>query len=342
MKQRLSLLLTCFLACLVLAGCKSNPSPPAATETPAGKSSPTTALASPSPNTTVEPLNFKSELLQEIKHGGFYDQYLMFSPDGRYLASWLPEKLAVFEVATGKSAGEIPEGRLPLAFSEDGTVFYTVGTKGLESWNCPGMKLKETIEKPEGESADGAWTFIEWANGLKSLAGNRGRLANFPIQSMDYPVSAYNAAHTPEGALVAYSLGSKIAVTAPSDEKPWESETLGRSITSVVLSDDGSTAVAGGMSGSLSVIDVKARKTLSSERVPGEIRCLALAGDGRTLAFGCGDGMQGAGLIDIQTMTPLALLAPENSNVWAVALTKDSKTLAVGSDDGIIRLFKLY
>lgn len=138
-------------------------------------------------------------------------------------------------------------------------------------------------------------------------------------------MSPYNVANTPDGTLVAYSQGPNIAIVAPSDMEPWESEPVDRSVTSVVLSDDGATAVTGGMSGSLTVIDVKEQEIRASDSLPGEIRCLALAGDGRTLVAGCGDGMTGAAVIDIQTMKTLATLEPKNSNVWAVALTRDNK-----------------
>lgn len=335
-RTKLAFLSLCLLS-VALVGCKNS-----------AESSRTTAKSDrkgpestrPTPRETPQSLHLKSELLREIKHGGFYDQYLMFSPDGTYLASWLPEKLAVYEVSTGKPVGEVPQGRLPLAFSSDGTTFYTVGEKGLESWSCPGLKAKKATKEPGADSGDGAWKKIEWANGVKSLAGNGGRIYNFPVESTEYPVSPYSLAHTPDGEVVAYSMGAEIAVTTPKREKkPWTSPSVGRSITSVVLTEDGKIAVTGGMSGAFAIINLEKRKVVFNDRIPGEIRCIALAG--RTLAVGCGDGMPGVAVIDAQTQTPLAVLEPESANVWGLAMTKDGKTLAAGGDDGVIRLFSL-
>ncbi len=301
------------------------------------------ASATPRASPTAEArASLKAELLREFEHGGFYDQYLMFSPDGRYLASWLPEGLTVFEVATGKALGKMAKEHRPLAFSTDGSAFYTVTDKKLWRWKCPELKNPEAVKDPKEQSADGAWRMVKTSSGNGMLVGQRGRLFNWPAYASDYPVSPYNQAHVPDGTVVAYSAGPKLGVIRPgAKEEEWTSEVVGRSLTSVAVSDDGSMAVAGGMSGALALFDLTKPEVKASAGIPGEIRCLALDGDGRTLAIGCGDGMTGAALLDLTSEDGLTRLETEHSNVWSVALTGDGKLLAVGADDGKIRVFQI-
>ncbi|MBI3926359.1 MAG: WD40 repeat domain-containing protein [Armatimonadetes bacterium] len=173
--------------------------------------------------------------------------------------------------------------------------------------------------------------------------GNIGRLAVWPPSVGDFPVSPYNVAFTPDGKVVAYSVGDSIAVDHPAGKGTrWESPPLGRSVTSVVVSGDGKLAVGGCMNGAVTFVDLENRKIAGAQAVPGEVRCLALGSDGRTLAVGCGDGMTEVAVVDALAAELLGTVKPGYGNTWAVAISPDTQILATGSDDRKIRLWKIY
>ncbi|MCA9797232.1 MAG: hypothetical protein KC910_35725 [Candidatus Eremiobacteraeota bacterium] len=314
---------------LALAAC-SRPAPPVA-KTPTPSATPSVALPA-----------FSGELIREFEHDGFYDQYLAFSPDGKYLLSWLPEKLTVFEVATGKPVGSLPEGHAPLAFSTDSKTLTTGGDGVLESWKLPGLEPLGKA-KTVKQASDGSFRLAEWKSGKKSLLGSGGRVMAWPSTVKDYPVSPYSVCYSSGSDLLAFSNGQAATLLNPAHEdQAWDTPALGRSVTSLAISQDGKLLVSGSMDGFVGVVDIPSRKLLASDGVPGEIRCLALAPDNRTIAVGCGDGMTAVAILDADDLSPVGVVKPGLSNTWAVAISPDSKTLATGSDDGKIRLWQLY
>ncbi|MGE0494268.1 MAG: WD40 repeat domain-containing protein [Vulcanimicrobiota bacterium] len=322
------LLLTCLLA---LAAC-SRPSSPVV-ETPRATPSAAPVKALPA---------FSGKLIREFEHDGFYDQYLAFSPDGRYLLSWLPEKVTVFEVASGKPTGKLPEGHFPLGFSTDGKTLTTGGDGVLESWKLPSLEPLGKTKTVKQTGADG-FRLVEWKSGKKSLLAAGGRVMAWPSVAKDYPVSPYSVYYSSGSNLLAFSNGQAATVLDPAhEEQAWDTPALGRSVTSLAVSHDGKLLVSGSMDGYVSVVDIPSRQLLAADGVPGEIRCLTLASDNRTIAVGCGDGMSAVAILDAASLRPVGVVKPGLSNTWALAISPDGKTLATGSDDGKIRLWQLY
>lgn len=330
-----SLLLLCLFAC---AQPGPKPEPTSSPATPAKSTPRVTPTPTPS---AVASKPFAGKLLKEVKFEGFYDQYLAFSPDGRYLVSWLPEHIEVYQVPELNPVGRVDKGREPLAISADGKTFYTVGEGGLEAWALPGLKPLSKTDKPAEAAKDGCWKTLSFPKS-KVLAGNLGRSIGWAPGKRKYPVSPYTSFYSHQANLIAYSTGGGVSLVDPADvTNEWKSPTLGRSVTSVVVSDDKSWAVTGAMNGAVGVVSLGDKST-GQLRLPGEIRCVAIGGDNRTVAFGCGDGMSEVALIDLAASKLLGTVKPGYGNTWAVAITKDSKILATGSDDGKLRLWQIY
>ena len=74
---------------------------------------------------------------------------LAASPDGRWLAIGLSERVALFDSLTGKQAFDLPTGRtLPgaLAFTDDGKQLGIGFNGAIQIWDIQGRKLRLTLE----------------------------------------------------------------------------------------------------------------------------------------------------------------------------------------------------
>jgi WD40 repeat protein len=108
-------------------------------------------------------------------------------------------------------------------------------------------------------------------------------------------------------------------------------------VQGLALSDDGQRLLTGGSTGSLCIWDVKERKLVQTipPLLKGRIDQLAVTREGRTAAIIV------AGAVALYDLGSKGTARPRlvTRDAWSVAFTPDSRTLAVGGGDRVVRLY---
>jgi WD40 repeat protein len=233
-----------------------------------------------------------------------------------------------------------PNGKTLASASADGTIKWWDPVKGelLQTWKGPGEPLCALAFSPDGKTvASGGydrivrlWDVTDPGKPL-SLSGHKGLVTS-----------------------VAFSPDGKILASGSIDGtvRLWEAAGGRRGlilrrhtswVNGVSFARDGSLASGG----SDNVANVWIGRGASwklraaAEAREGEIRSVALAPDGKTLAVGTRYGT--VRVWDIARGKPLAVLKGHPGDVWAVAFSPDGRTLASGAGDwdrpGEVRLW---
>lgn len=293
--------------------------------------------------------------LARLRHGG-YLYSLMFSPDGKSLASRGSDgRVRIWDVNNGKQRFQLPDDAhdpQALAFSADGTILTTACSRVLVcSWDmATGKQLtrlarkadhcQECILSRDGTTLalndDDAWLAV-W-----DIAGGKGprRLRKADKGERVMAVSA-------DGSLVAsgsdrgYALRVWEAATGKELcflQKPKEERLL-----AAEFSHDGKTLVSGGY-GSIYVWDIATGKEL--RQLPTQknlVWALAFSPNGDTFASGCssfGAPVDGSvTLWDASTGKRIRDLCGHMGGIQCLAFSRDGKTLASGGWDHTIRLW---
>lgn len=128
-------------------------------------------------------------------------------------------------------------------------------------------------------------------------------------------------------------------VTLSGEKGEWSSPDVGRDVTSVGFSSDGSRLAFGTMGGSLFVVDTNAQKVLHRGLADGEIRCLAVSTNGM-VAVGCADLSSKAWLFELENGHPVHLV-DSSADIWAIAFSPNGELLATGHETGKIRVWRV-
>lgn len=271
----------------------------------------------------------KAEPLFELSHGGDTDQYLEFCPHGRFLASWIPGRIDVFDLESRSSLGHLEANdRGLLGFSPEGDALLTVRDGGVERHALPSLGPAQREQAGQGPG----WRLneritVSTLTGFALSTGSPTGAVAFPYHCRVCPATGATAQPGPHCA------------TLLTGESRWKSPDVGRDVTSVGFSADGGRMVFGTMGGSVYIVDTKGPEVVHQCLADGEIRCLAVSTAG-LVAVGCADLSSKTWLFDLRTGQP-AHLVDSYGDTWAVAFSADGKTLATGHENGKIRLWKV-
>ena len=273
------------------------------------------------------------------------DASVVFSPDGRFVASGYLGDVVLWDVATGRSIRTFG-GQLmiynSLAFSPDGTLLASASMHGMLVWDVPTGEQRASFP---GAVAQGSHALAFAADGkTMALAG-----LEFVMWQLDdansgigFPSRANQvraAAFSPDGGSIATG-NDDGALRLWSVDGPRRLRVLtGHSgpVRSLAFSPDGKRIASGSKDRTLRIwSSTEGRSLRRLEGHTQEVTSVTWSPDGRGLASGATDGS--ALLWSPVTGRLVRALDGDSSPVRAVAFSPDGATLAYGGDHGEIRV----
>jgi len=291
--------------------------------------------------------------------GAFFPVTLVFSPDGKTLATMGGNGGArLWDLATNTQIGT-PLGRsvaTAAAFSPDSKTLATVGDSGARLWD---LATHTQIGTPLGSGEASAVAFSPDGKTLATVSNNSNvRLWDVATHAQigaSFTIGPPSTPNQPWPPTVAFSPDGKTLATVSYDGKArlWDVTTHNQIgppfgdglLPRVAFSPDGKTLATVGGDGKARVWDVTthtqsgASLTTGPASTPDQLlqSMVAFSPDGRTLATVGNDGI--ALLWDLATHTQIDALPA--LGVTTVAFSPDGKTLATGDLDGTARLWDL-
>lgn len=266
----------------------------------------------------------KPSVLRSFKNHGDTSQYLVYSPNGKYLASWTSSEIQLWDPGTGKKTGQLKtndDKRSFLAFARDSKRIFTVFNGKLEGWGVP--SLKKAPATNDGSLIQDRKTWVS-------------ALTGFGYTNVGFP---YHSVYSHAGHFVASSGAQRIDVRAFPDVKKilWSGPETGRDVTTVTVTPDGKRMAYGTMGASLFLTDV-ATKKYQRLVADGEIRSIACTS--KLVAVGCAD-LSSHIYVVTWAGDLVAQLDPPGGDTWALAFSPDGKFLASGHELDNVNIWKL-
>jgi serine/threonine protein kinase len=315
-------------------------------------------------NPQIAPINSPTNKLttrKKISEHSFLDKTLtghsdwvrsvVYSPDGRYLASGSGDKtIKISGVATGKQLRTLtghsdtvssvvysPDGRYLASGSNDKTIkIWEVATgKQLRTLTGHYGEVYSVVYSPDGRYlASGSWdkTIKIWdvvtGKQLRTLTGHSS-----PVLSVVY---------SPDGRYLASGSSDKTI-------KIWEVATGKQlrtltghsgSVYSVVYSPDGRYLASGNDDKTIKIWEVATGKQLRTLTGHSDVvRSVVYSPDGRYLASGSDDDT--LTIWEVATGNELRTLTGHSETVFSVAYSPDGRYLASGSVDDTIKIWRV-
>ncbi|KAI7971161.1 hypothetical protein EIK77_004676 [Talaromyces pinophilus] len=293
--------------------------------------------------------DYWSAELQTLEGHSQQVQSVVFSPDGRLLASGSSDKtIKLWDPATGslqqtleghsewvQSVAFSPDGRLLASGSWDKTIKLWDPATGAPQQTLEGhsQRVQSVVFSPDGRLlASGAWD-----NTIKLWDPATGALQQ-TLEGHSQPF--WSVAFSPDGRLLASGSWDKIiklwdpATGAPQQTLEGHSEW----VQSVAFSPDGRLLASGSSDNTIKLWDPATgalQQTLEGHSQP--VQSVAFSPDGRLLASGSWDKI--IKLWDPATGAPQQTLEGHSRPVQSVAFSPDGRLLASGCWDKTIKLW---
>jgi WD40 repeat protein len=282
---------------------------------------------------------------------------LAFSPDGKTLATGHGPVGAVgwvklWDVATGKVKATL-EGHtsivLAVAFSPDGGTLASAGQDGtVKLWDVTAGKEKATLH------GQGGWVLaVAFAPDGKTLAwGEQGgavRLWDLSTGRVQVTLRGHDGAvrslaFSPDGTTLASAGGDWSREDRPGEMKLWDlaggkerADLKGHPdyVYAVAFAADGRTLASGSRDGTLKVWDAMTARERFTHKGKTAVMSLVFTPGGDTLLTGRGLANQVGTLTawDVSTWHEGTALKESMYGVFGVAVTRDGKVWAAGSQD---------
>ncbi|OJV88160.1 MAG: hypothetical protein BGO39_08165 [Chloroflexi bacterium 54-19] len=299
----------------------------------------------------------------------FFEQifYLVFSPDGKYLAASRTGNttVEVWQESDGKEVTIVTADKsyfLPIAFSADSQRLYITGTS-ISGWDLQGKQIFKNANSGSKINAlalspDGK-TFVTGTQGkeVKLWDSANGNLITTFTGSQS---EIFAVAYSPDGRLVAGTGGVSYYPDTDNAIRLWDTTTKNAApiltltghfepVQALAFSPDGKQLASGSYDRTIRLWDLSTGKQTAEfkGKVPEYFRfyTLAFSPDGKMLA-GAGSGDPDSKdfpvkVWDIATGQGIASLQGHTGNVLTLAFSPDGKTLASGSEDGSVRLWDI-
>ncbi|MBA3321478.1 MAG: caspase family protein [Pyrinomonadaceae bacterium] len=226
---------------------------------------------------------------------------LAFSPDGKTLAA-VSHGLKLWDLTTGYLLRTLEGAASPIAFSPDGKLLASGGSDGLMLWDTASGKKLGTFKK-----------------GLPDI---------------------FRLTFSPTGKLLALDGGEdQVILWDVTARRVSRTFTNATSVSSSAFSADGKVIACKGNDGRTNIWNVATGvkvATINNQEV--SAAAVALNSNGKLLAF----AVDGIALYDITTGRKIRTLKEDNTSYYtAIAFSPDDKTLAIGSEDGTVKLWSL-
>ncbi|WNF14539.1 serine/threonine-protein kinase [Microcystis aeruginosa] len=315
-------------------------------------------------NPQIAPINSPTNKLttrKKISEHSFLDKTLtghsdwvrsvVYSPDGRYLASGSGDKtIKISGVATGKQLRTLTghsDWVYSVVYSPDGRYLASgSGDKTIKIWEVATGKQLRTLTGHSGS----VWSVVYSPDGRYLASGNGDKTTKIwevatgkELRTLTGHSDWVNSVvYSPDGRYLASGNGDKTT-------KIWEVATgkelrtlTGHSdwVNSVVYSPDGRYLASGIGDGAIKIWEVATVRELRTPTRHSEVvRSVAYSPDGRYLASGSQD--KTIKIWEVATGNELRTLTGHSETVFSVAYSPDGRYLASGSADKTIKIWRV-
>ncbi|MFJ1793143.1 nSTAND1 domain-containing NTPase [Kitasatospora griseola] len=291
---------------------------------------------------------------------------LSFSADGRVLASGdTDHRVTLWDVANPArpafGAALTTEGTSAVAFAPNGRLLATHGRRSLQLWETTDPRHPKLLSSTPDET-EVAYSLAFSPDGRTLVSGGdegTARLWNVADPARPAPPRAFSAdsqditgvAFHPDGRTVATaSNGGSVRLWSVASDQPTVLATLSvKSAWNLAFHPGGRLLVAAGTYGQLNYWDVTdpsrpLAKELALDSARGDFLALAFSADGKVLASANTDGSVNQfridrrpdpDTVDIELWNTL----PGSGALRSLAFRPDNRTVAVGGDNGLVRIW---